>query len=430
MVNKLIIKNGHVVDPSSKIDGVMDILIEEGKIVNVAKGIKKEDSQVLDASGKAVIPGLIDMHTHLREPGREDEETIRTGSRAAAKGGFSSICCMANTTPCVDNQGVVEFIYSESKKVGLVNVYPIGAVTKGLAGKELAEIGELKRSGIVAISDDGNPILNSEIMRRAFEYSKMFGIPVISHCEDKSLSSDGVMNEGYVSILLGLRGMPPVAESVMVARDVQLSEAAGASLHIAHVTCAHSINIIREAKKRGVKVSCEVTPHHFTLTEEAVQGFNTNAKMNPPLRAKDDIDAIKEGLRDGTIDVIASDHAPHTENEKDVEFDSAPFGVIGLETSLSLTIMELLNKGILTLSQLVEKMSANPARILGLKKGSLGVGMDADITVVDIEHKWVVDKSKLESKSKNSPFIGWELKGMATEVIVGGKIIIKDGKII
>ncbi|MBI3009038.1 MAG: dihydroorotase [Candidatus Omnitrophica bacterium] len=411
-------------------DGVMDILIEEGKIVNVAKGIKKEDSQVLDASGKAVIPGLIDMHTHLREPGREDEETIRTGSRAAAKGGFSSICCMANTTPCVDNQGVVEFIYSESKKVGLVNVYPIGAVTKGLAGKELAEIGELKRSGIIAISDDGNPILNSEIMRRAFEYSKMFGIPVLSHCEDKSLSSDGVMNEGYVSILLGLRGMPPVAESVMVARDVQLSEAAGASLHIAHVTCAHSINIIREAKKRGVKVSCEVTPHHFTLTEEAVQGFNTNAKMNPPLRAKDDIDTIKEGLRDGTIDVIASDHAPHTENEKDVEFDSAPFGVIGLETSLSLTIMELLNKGILTFSQLVEKMSANPARILGLKKGSLGVGMDADITVVDIEHKWVVDKSKLESKSKNSPFIGWELKGMATEVIVGGKIIIKDGKII
>ena len=430
MVNRLIIKSGHVVDPSSKIDGVMDILIEDGKIVSVAKDIKREDSQVLDASGKVVIPGLIDMHTHLREPGREDEETIRTGSRAAAKGGFTSICCMANTAPCVDNQGVVEFIYSESKKVGLVNVYPIGAVTKGLAGKELAEIGELKRSGIVAISDDGNPILNSEIMRRAFEYSKMFGIPVISHCEDKSLSSDGVMNEGYVSILLGLRGMPPVAESVMVARDVQLAETTGASLHIAHVTCAHSINIIREAKKRGVKVSCEVTPHHFTLTEETVQGFNTNAKMNPPLRTKDDIDAIKEGLRDGTIDAIASDHAPHTENEKDVEFDSAPFGVIGLETSLSLTIMELLDKGILTLSQLVEKMSANPARILGLKKGSLGVGMDADITVVDIEHKWVVDKAKLESKSKNSPFIGWELKGMATEVIVGGKVIIRDGKII
>ena len=430
MVNRLIIKSGHVVDPSSKIDGVMDILIEDGKIVSVAKDIKREDSQVLDASGKVVIPGLIDMHTHLREPGREDEETIRTGTRAAAKGGFSSICCMANTTPCVDNQGVVEFIYSESKKAGLVNVYPIGAVTKGLAGKELAEIGELKRSGIVAISDDGNPILNSEIMRRAFEYSKMFGIPVISHCEDKSLSSDGVMNEGYVSILLGLRGMPPVAESVMVARDVQLAETTGASLHIAHVTCAHSINIIREAKKRGVKVSCEVTPHHFTLTEEAVQGFNTNAKMNPPLRTKDDIDAIKEGLRDGTIDAIASDHAPHTENEKDVEFDSAPFGVIGLETSLSLTIMELLDKGILTLSQLVEKMSANPARILGLKKGSLGVGMDADITVVDVEHKWVVDKAKLESKSKNSPFIGWELKGMATEVIVGGKVIIRDGKII
>ena len=417
-------------DPSSKIDGVMDILIEEGKIVSVAKDIKREDSQVLNASGKVVIPGLIDIHTHLREPGREDEETIRTGSRAAAKGGFTSICCMANTAPCVDNQGMVEFIYSESKKVGLVNVYPIGAVTKGLAGKELAEIGELKRSGIVAISDDGNPILNSEIMRRAFEYSKMFGIPVISHCEDKSLSSDGVMNEGYVSTLLGLRGMPPVAESVMVARDIQLAETTGASLHIAHVTCAHSINIIREAKKRGVKVSCEVTPHHFTLTEEAVQGFNTNAKMNPPLRTKDDMDAIKEGLRDGTIDAIASDHAPHTENEKDVEFDSAPFGVIGLETSLSLTIMELLDKGILTLSQLVEKMSANPARILGLKKGSLGIGSDADITVIDINSKWVVDKSKLESKSKNSPFIGWGLKGMATEVIVGGKIIIRDGKII
>jgi len=434
MIKNLIIKNGHIVDPSSNLNGVMDVLIEDGKIVSMAKDMrvaaKRDDSEVLNVSGKKVFPGLIDMHTHIREPGREDEETIKTGSRAAAKGGFASICCMANTTPPVDNQGVVGFILSESRKVGLVNIYPIGAVTKGLRGDELAEIGELKRAGIVAISDDGNPIQNSEVMRRALEYSKMFGLPVISHCEDKFLSLDGVMNEGYISTLLGLRGIPSVSESVMVARDIQLAETTGSRLHIAHVTTAISISLIREAKKKGIRVTCEVTPHHFTLTEDSVKDFNTNAKMNPPLRTKDDIDALKEGLRDGTIDAIASDHAPHTENEKDVEFDNAPFGIIGLETSLSLAIMELVDKGILTLSQLVEKMSTNPAKILGLNKGYLKAGEDADITVVDLERKWVADKDRFESKSKNSPFIGWELKGMATEVIVGGKIIVRDGKII
>ncbi len=379
---KILIKNGNIIDPSQGIDGIGDILIENGKIKEV--GIKGKDQnarskeqksgaesaelQTIDAKGLKVFPGLIDMHVHLREPGFEYKETIKTGTMAAIRGGFTTVCCMPNTFPVNDNASVTEFIKRKASQEGCCSVLPIGAITKGQKGEELAEIGTMRNEGCIAFSDDGQPVMNSLIMRRALEYSKAFNVPIISHCEDLTLSEDGVMNEGLMSLTLGLKGIPAEAEQIMIFRDILLAELTGGKLHIAHVSTEGSVNLIRHAKERGVHVTAETCPHYFNLTEEAVKGYNTNAKVNPPLRTARDIEAIKEGLRDGTIDVIATDHAPHHRDEKRREFDMAPFGISGLDTALSLSL-KLVREGILTLIQLIEKMAWNPAKILGIDRG-------------------------------------------------------------
>lgn len=454
---RLLIKGGRVIDPVHNVDDILDILIEDGKIVAIGErgqgsgegkkptvltvGVSRakaqspslqrgEESQppaisrVIDASGLVVCPGFIDLHAHLREPGREDEETIATGTAAAARGGFTSVCCMANTEPVNDNQSVTEFILEKAKREGLVHVLPVGALSKDQKNEELAEIGELSRAGCVAISDDGQPVVNAELMRRAMEYTSMFNLPVISHCEDLNLSAGGVMHEGLISTELGLKGIPSVAEEVVVARDVTLAEMTGARLHIAHVSTAGSVRLIREAKARGVRVTAEVTPHHLALTDEAVRGFDTNFKMNPPLRSAQDQEALWEGLLDGTIDAIATDHAPHTAAEKEQEFDYAPFGVIGLETAVGVVLTVLVSKGILSLTEAVEKLSPNPAKVLGLSyKGHLGVGADADLTLIDLDREWRVDVTRFASKSRNSPFGGWRLCGIPVLTIVKGNVV-------
>ncbi|MBI5555013.1 MAG: dihydroorotase [Elusimicrobia bacterium] len=427
---RILIKGGRVIDPANRIDAPKDIYIEEGLIKKVGADIKinKPKVKTIDARGKVVTPGLIDMHTHLREPGREDEETIASGTRAACQGGFTSVCCMPNTQPVTDNQAQIELILSKAQKEGWVNVYPIGAITKGLMGEELSPIGELKRAGVVGISDDGETVNNSLIMRRALEYSKMFKLPVIAHCEDKNLSAEGLINEGYVSTILGLRGIPRQAEEIIVARDIQLAEMTGGHLHLAHVSTAGSVGMIRRAKRINLKITAETAPHYFTLTEEAVKTYNTNTKMNPPLRTKKDMMAIKHGLQDGTIDCIASDHAPHLEDEKNQEYELAPFGIIGLETMLPLIITELVDKKILTLREAVKKLTVHPARILGLNKGTLSPGADADITIIDVKASRKIES--FESQSKNSPFIGYTLKGFAVYTIVGGRIRLAEGKLV
>ena len=426
----ILLKGGHVVDPATGLDSTADILIKGGKVADAGKNLKATGAKTIDCKGKIVLPGLIDMHTHLRQPGREDEETFITGGRAALKGGFTSVLCMANTSPPVDNKGVVEYIYAESAKADLVNIYTVGAVTKGLEGKELTEIGQIFEAGAKALSDDGRPIMDAELMRRALEYTKMFGLPIISHCEDLNLSRNGVMNEGFISTKMGLKGVPRAAETVMVMRDIELAQLTLSRVHIAHVSTKESVELIRQAKKKKIDVTCETCPHYFTLTEEAVSGFNTSAKVNPPLRTKEDAEAIKKGLADGTIDAIATDHAPHTEEEKDIEFDLAASGMIGLETALPLVYMELVMKGVLKWSEAAERMSLNPAKILGLSgKGSLKPGSDADVTVFNPEVNWVVEAKKLESKSKNTPFIGKKLNGAAELTIVGGKIKFEGGAV-
>jgi len=421
----LVVKFGRVVDPAQKIDDLLDVLIDGGRIVKLGKDLQGEE--VIDARGKIVCPGFIDMHTHLREPGREDEETIESGTHAAAAGGFTGVCCMANTSPINDNQAVTDFILHQAKTHAAIAVYPIGAITKGLKGGEMAEFGDLKASGCVALSDDGRPVMNSTLMRRALEYAGMLSLPIIDHCEDLNLSGSGVMNEGFTSTRLGFRGIPAASEEVMVARDIILAELTGSPVHIAHVSTAGATRLIREAKSRGVKVSGEVTPHHFALSEEALDSFDTNLKMNPPLRSVADIAALKQGLADGTLEAIASDHAPHAVSEKDVEFDYAVTGIIGLETAVSLSLHELYHKGVLPLSNLVAKFTSGPAGILGLRKGCLGPGMDADLTLLDLEKEIVVDIAKSRSKSKNSPFHGWSLKGAPWMTICGGRIIY-DGR--
>lgn len=424
----ILLKGGRVVDPSADLDSTADILIKGGKIADLGKGLKASGAKTIDCKGKIVLPGLIDMHTHFRQPGREDEETFVTGSRAALKGGFTSVLCMANTSPVIDNKGVVEYVYAESRKIDLINIYTVGAVTKGLEGRELTEIGQMYEAGVRALSDDGKPIMDAELMRRALEYAKMFGLPIISHCEDLNLSRNGVMNEGFISTKMGLKGIPRAAEIVMIMRDAELAELTGSRVHIAHVSTKEGVDIIRQAKKKKIDITCETCPHYFTLTEEAVLGFNTNAKVNPPLRTKEDLEAVKKGLSDGAIDAIATDHAPHAEEEKDVEFDFAASGMVGLETALPLVHAELVKKDVLSWSQVAEKMSLNPARILGLQgKGSLKAGSDADITVFDPELKRVVEAGNLESKSKNTPFMGMRLSGAAALVIVGGKIKFEGG---
>lgn len=421
----LLIKGGRVIDPANKTDGIFDILVEDGKIIEVASHVSRLTShaEVIDAFGKVVVPGLIDIHVHLREPGYEWKETIKTGTAAAVAGGFTSVVCMANTSPVNDEPSVTEYILKKAREEGSCNVFPIGAISNGLKGEELANIGELKEAGCVAVSDDGRPVMNADLMRRALEYASSFGLTVISHAEDLTLAEGGTMNEGTVATRHGLRGIPNAAEDVMVARDIALVELTGARLHIAHVSTKGAVRIIRNAKARGAKVTAETAPHYFALTEEAVEGYNTSAKMNPPLRTAEDVEAIKEGLRDGTIDCIATDHAPHDLDSKDVEFPSAANGVVGLETSLPLTL-RLVEEGVLTLSQAIEKMTVNPAKALDLNKGTLSVGADADITVIDLNEEWTVEQEKLKSKSKNTPFGGWKMRGRAVATIVGGKRVV------
>ena len=422
---KIVIKDGHIIDPSQGIDRVGDILIEDGKIKEITdQGTKVKndpESRIINAQGMIIIPGLIDMHVHLREPGFEYKETIQTGTMAAVKGGFTTVCCMPNTFPVNDNASVTEFIKRKASQEGHCAVLPIGAITKGQKGQELAEIGTMRNEGCIAFSDDGQPVMNSLIMRRALEYSKSFDVPVISHSEDLTLSDDGVMNEGLISVTLGLKGIPPEAEQIMIFRDILLAELTGGRLHIAHVSTEGSVNLIRNAKNRGMNVTAETCPHYFSLTEDAVQGYNTNAKVNPPLRTLRDIAAIKEGLKDGTIDVIATDHAPHHRDEKMRAFDMAPFGISGLETALGLSL-RLVQEDILTLPQLIEKMTLNPAKIFRINKGTLRAGMDADILVVDEKKEYTVHAERFISKGKNTPFEGWELKGAPVLTMYKGKI--------
>ena len=427
---KILIKNGHVIDPATGLDEGTDIFIDNGVIseVGVDPDLAGVEMEIIDATGKIVAPGLVDMHVHLREPGQEYKEDIETGTKAAVYGGVTSVACMPNTEPVCDNEAVVTYIKSRAKEVGYANVYPIGAISKGQEGKYLAEIGEMAFAGAVAVSDDGRPVENSGLMRRAIEYSEMFDVVVISHCEDMALG-EGDMNEGAVATELGLRGISRAAEEVMASRDAIVAEAVGGRVHIAHISTKGSVELIRQAKKRGVRITCETCPHYFSLTEEACIGYNTNAKMNPPLRTAEDVEAIKEGLRDGTIDCIVTDHAPHHSDEKQCEFGLAKNGIVGLETSLGLGIKNLVNAGVLTMSQLIEKMSLNPSRILGISKGTLSEGHAADIVIFDPEKPWTVDITKLHSKGKNSPYDGFELFGKPEYVLVGGEIVINQGEL-
>ncbi len=428
---KILIKGGHVVDPKNNIDGIMDVYIDKGVISDVMENIEIDDIdgiEIIDAKGKFVTPGLVDMHVHLRDPGFTYKEDIESGTKAAAMGGVTTVACMPNTDPVCDNVAVIEYIKSKAKEVGYVNVYPIGSITKGLKSEELAEIGSFKFQGVVAISDDGKPVKSAGLMRRALEYADMFDVTVISHCEEMSIA-EGSMNEGAVATELGLKGIPNSAEELMVLREINLSENTGCPVHIAHISTKGSVEAIRQAKKRGVKVTCETCPHYFTLTEEAVRGYNTNAKMNPPLRTQIDVEAIKEGLKDGTIDAIATDHAPHHLDEKRIEFQDALNGIIGLETSLGLSYKYLVDGGVLTISELIEKMALNPANILGLSKGSLSVGAVADVIIFDGNKEYTVDVEKFMSKSKNSPYNGYKLTAKPEYTIVGGKIIVNQGEI-
>jgi dihydroorotase len=429
----ILIRGGRVIDPSSRLDGIADILIDAGKIAIIGPQAietaqQRDEStlhtpvEIIEAHGLLVVPGLIDIHTHLREPGYEYKESIESGSAAAAAGGFTAIACMANTNPVNDDAAVTEYILDKARAVGLVQVFPIGAVSVGLAGERLAEIGELKQAGVVGLSDDGKSVMNSQLMRLALEYAGMFALPVISHCEDTHLAAHGVMHEGRVSTELGLRGIPAQAEDIMVARDLALAELTGGRLHIAHVSTAGAVRLVRDAKARELHVTAEVTPHHLTLTDEAVRGYDSNTKMYPPLRTAADVEALRQALRDGTIDAIATDHAPHDLADKEVEFDQAPVGIIGLETALPLTL-RLVEAGILPLADAIAKLSWGPARVLGLAKGTLQVGADADVTLIDAQTEYVVDRREFRSKSRNSPFHGWTLKGRAVMTICAGKIV-------
>lgn len=415
-----------MVDAKTGRNGVFDILVEDGRIAEIGRAIEAQNCDVIDASGKYVLPGLVDMHCHLREPGFEYKEDIESGTRSAAAGGFTSIACMPNTNPVADNESVVKYILNKARQDGVVNVFPIGAVSKGQKGEELAEIGELKFAGAVAVSDDGKPVKSSSLMKKALQYASMFDITVISHCEDTDLAEEGVMNEGIQSTLSGLKGIPSAAEEIMVARDLILSEYLKVPVHIAHVSTALSVQLIRDAKKRGVKVTCETCPHYFTLTEAACKGFDTLAKVNPPLRTEADVKAVLEGLRDGTIDVIATDHAPHHPDEKNVEFNLAANGLVGFETALPLAVTYLVKPGLLSMEKLVEKLCVNPSRILGLNKGVLEVGRAADITITDINEEFTVDVDSFSSKGKNSPFDGFRLFGTVWYTIVEGRMVVRE----
>jgi len=418
----ILIKNGRIIDPAQGIDEKGDILIENGKITQIGKVVTTKADSVIQAEGKIVSPGFVDMHTHLREPGREDIETIETGLGAALAGGFTTVSAMPNTEPPCDSQAHVRFLFARADEAALANLLPVGTITKKRHGKEMSEMGELKKAGCFAISDDGDSIADAGLMRNVMEYASMVDLLVISHCEDKDLAAGGVMHEGYYSTVLGLAPSPAKAESTIVERDIQLAELTGVRLHIAHISTAESVEIVRCAKKRGVKVTAEVTPHHFTLTDEDLTTFNTNMKVNPPLRSAKDVKAVKEGLKDGTIDAIATDHAPHPENEKEKEFNYAPFGMIGLETALPLAVMRLIDEGYLDWAGLFRKLSLNPSEILKYDRGTLKKGAVADITIIDPGKEWIYTREMSRCRSNNSPFIGWTMKGAVTDVLVGGKI--------
>jgi dihydroorotase len=421
---KVLIRGGHVVDPASGWSGTADLLIEGDRIVarDAPGRIPATHAEVVDASGQYVVPGLIDMHVHLREPGYEYKETIATGSLAAVVGGVTSVACMANTQPVNDNGAVTHYILEQARTAHLANVYPIGAVSVGLQGKHLAEFGEMYEAGIVAVSDDGMPIMDANLMRRALEYARMFGFPVIVHEEDTALCCNGAMNEGVMSVRLGLPGLPAVGESAMVARDVELARYTRGRLHVAHLSTAESVEIVRRAKQDGLDVTAEAAPHHFTLDESACEGYNTNAKMYPPLRTPRDVLAIRAGLADGTIDTIATDHAPHHRDEKRVHFEDAARGIVGLETLLPLSLT-LVSQGVMTLERVVEALSLAPARTLTLERGTLAVGAIADVTIFDAGREWSLDAQALASKSKNTPFDRWSMKGRVTRTIVGGRSV-------
>ena len=423
----LLIRGGRVIDPQNGVDERLSLFVKDGKIVDLFPdaGQHKHNlagARIINAEGCLVVPGLIDMHVHLREPGHEYKETIETGCRAAAAGGFTSVACMPNTSPVNDNQAVTEYILDRAAKSGCVNVYPVGAITAGLKGEFLAAMGELREAGAVAVSDDGKAVKNSELMRRAMEYAKNFNLLVICHCEDADLVGNGVMNEGCTSMRIGLKGIPNAAEDIIVAREVSLSELTGCRVHIAHVSTKGSVDIIREAKSRGVNVTAETAPHYFTLSDESLETFDTHFKVNPPLRSAQDVQAIKKGLKENVIDVIATDHAPHSSLEKDVEFDYAASGIVGLETALPLAL-RLVTEGVLTMRSLIEKLAVHPAKILGIPKGTLGRGCDADITIIDPSAAGRVDVSCFKSKSRNSPFNGWEVEGRARYTIVKGRVV-------
>jgi dihydroorotase len=423
-LSRLLIRGGRLIDPKNKIDQELDLLVERGVIVEIGKALtSNKDTEVLEADGKVVAPGLIDMHVHLREPGGEDAETVETGSLAAAAGGFTAVAAMPNTNPVTDNQATVGYLISEANRAGYARVYPVGAITKNLAGESLAEMGEMLKAGAVAFSDDGHCVSDAELMRKALSYSRIFGVTIIEHCEDSLLSSPNGMNAGLVSTRLGLPGTPVESEEIVVYRDCSLARLTGARLHVAHISSRRSVEMVRNFKAEGVKVTAEATPHHFSLTEEEVEGYNTNAKMAPPLRTAEDTAALKKALADGTVDCIASDHAPHHYDTKETAFSDAPNGIIGLETSFPIAYTELVESGVLDLASLIVRMSVAPAEILGVPGGSLGKGDPADVSVLDIKDSWKIDKTRFYSKSRNTPFHGRSVKGLAMATVVGGRII-------
>jgi dihydroorotase len=419
---RILIQGGRVISPAQQLDESCDLLIDKGRIAAIGKGLDANGAKVIEATGKVVTPGLVDIHVHLRDPGLEYKEEIASGTLAAVSGGFTAVACMPNTKPVNDNQAVTSYILNKAAEVGHCRVFPIASITRGLAGESLTEMGELKQLGVYAVSDDGRPVSNPQMMRRAMEYARPFGLTIVSHAEDLDLVGSGVMNDGPVATELGLAGIPWVAEDAATAREVMLAEYTGARLHVAHVSTRGSIDIVRQAKQRGVHVSCEATPHHFTLTDEAVRGYNTNAKMNPPLRSEADRQAVLAGIADGTVDAIATDHAPHHIDEKNVEFNLAMNGIVGLETALPLTL-KLVADGLIDLPRAVELLSSGPAAALDLPVGQLRVGDAADVTVIDPELAWTVDATRLASKSRNTPFDGWQMKGAALYTIVGGKVV-------
>jgi dihydroorotase len=423
------ISGGRIIDPGQNLDQLGDLWISRGRILPMGAGYEEAEI-VIDAQGMIVCPGLIDVHVHLREPGNEEDETIATGASAALASGVTSVACMPNTRPAIDSQATAEFVVLQAQRARQANVYPVGAVSKGRKGEELAELGQLVAGGAVAFTDDGAPVASAALMRRALEYAKMFDRVIMQHCQVPELTTGGVMHEGFESMRLGLPGMPAAAEDIMVARDIRLAEITGGRLHIQHISTARSVELVREGKRRGVRVTAEACPHHFTLTDEKLRSFDSNFKMNPPLRTWTDVEAVIGGLKDGTIEIIATDHAPHAREKKMREIDQAPFGIIGLETLIPITVTSLIEAGHLTWPEVLRKLTYNPAQLLGIPKGALRAGADADVTIIDPDMHWTIDPAKFRSKSRNTPFGGWEVRGRAHTVIVGGEVRFTRGGIV